>query len=267
MIGKKQLVVQISATTDIGIKRETNQDNLFVMKNVLDYPQLEHFSSADLCGTPILVAVCDGMGGGLLGERASKLAASSLEYYNLQSLQALKTVELIEVLKNIFMKVNYEIFKEYGVLGTLTGCTMTLLYIDDKRGVVVNVGDSPCIRVDKKSCRMLTRIDNRATLLYEQGQISEKERWTHKTKNQLSQYLGIDTQNYNLEPHVYIEKHVKRDVSYLLCSDGVTDGVSIDEIHQMLLQEFKPDISKKLVVKAMQNGSKDNITAIAVKIN
>ena len=50
MIGKKQLVVQISATTDIGIKRETNQDNLFVMKNVLDYPQLAHFSSAELCG-------------------------------------------------------------------------------------------------------------------------------------------------------------------------------------------------------------------------
>lgn len=266
MIGKKSLVAQISATTDIGNSRETNQDNFFIMKKVLDYSQLEHYSSADLCGVPILVAVCDGMGGGLLGERASQMAAASLEQIDPQRLKSLRTSALAEVLKNIFVKIDHNIFVEYGVLGTLTGCTMTLLYIDEKRGMVVNVGDSPCIKIDKTGCHTLTRIDNKATLLYEMGQITEQERWTHKTKKQLSQYLGSDPKTRSLDPHVYIEKHMKRDAIYLLCTDGVTDGLSIAEIQWILQNNFRPDIARNLVAKALQNGSKDNTTAVVIKI-
>lgn len=266
MIGKKRLVVQISAATDIGNNRKTNQDNLYIMKNVLDYSQLEHFWSADLCGAPVMAAVCDGMGGGMLGERASYMASVSLERIDPGSLQSLKTDLLIEVLKKEFININRDIYEEYGVLGTLTGCTMTLIYIDEKRTVVVNVGDSPCFRFDSKGCHLLTKIDNKANILYEMGQISEQERWTHKTKKQLSQYLGIDPYNCTIEPHIYLDKRIRKNSVYVLCTDGLTDGLSMDEMNHILQKNFKPDIAKDFVGAALKNGSKDNITAVVIKI-
>lgn len=267
MIRKKRLVAQISAATDIGNKRETNQDNLYIMKPILDFSQLEHFSSSELCGVPLLVAVCDGMGGGMLGERASYMAVSYLESINLEYLQSLKTDALIENLKGTFWGITRDIYEEYGILGTLTGCTLTLIYIDNKRIAVLNVGDSPCFRFDDKGCQLLTRIDNKASIMYEMGQISEQERWVHKTKNQLSQYLGINPQDCRVEPHVYLEKHIKKNVVYLLCTDGLTDSLNGEELHHLLFGGFRPDIAQRVVEKALCNGSRDNVTAVVVKVD
>lgn len=266
MIGKKKMIAQISAATDIGNTRQTNQDNLYVMKPVLDYSKLEHFSSADLCGAPVLAAVCDGMGGGMLGERASYIAAARLAQVDAKELQKCKKKELIANLKQLFYEINQMIYVEYGVLGTLTGSTMTLIYIDDRRVAVLNVGDSPCIRFDAKGYRLISHIDNNANLLYEQGKITETERWTYKTKNQLSQFLGMNPAAQQVEPFVHYEKKVDKNVYYLLCSDGLMDGISLEMIAGILRQDYRPDVARRIVEQSLKGSTKDNVTALIIKV-
>lgn len=266
MIGSKKIIVQISAATDIGNVRQTNQDNLYLMKPVLDYSKLEHFSSADLCGAPVLAAVCDGMGGGMLGERASYLAVARLSQINPKELQKLKKKDLIETLKQLFFEINHAIYVEYGVLGTLTGSTMTLIYIDDQRVAVLNVGDSPCVRFDAKGYQIVSHLDNCANLMYEKGQITEAERWTHKTRNHLSQFLGMNPAMRQIEPFVYYEKKIKKNTYYLLCSDGLIDGIQMDKIAGILGQDYRPDVARRIVEQSLQGGTRDNVTALLINV-
>lgn len=266
MIRKKRLITQISAASDIGRGNVTNQDNIFIMRPPLRHTAMEHFSSADMCGVPVLAVLSDGMGGTMMGERASFLAVSHVAKLDMNKLRQKKTKELVQYLQQIFLEINQEIYSEYVSLGMNIGCTMTLLYIDDKRMLVLNVGDSPCIKFDESGYQVLSHIDNRANLMYEQGMISEQERWTHPMKNQLSQYMGMNPGVSALKPHIYLEKRMKKNAIYLLCSDGVIEGMNFRMIEQMLKEEYQPDIARRLVDCAIQGGSRDNVSAIVVSV-
>ena len=81
----------------------------------------------------------------------------------------------------------------------------------------------------------------------------------------LTQYLGFDTSEYRIEPHiVYNNFGLSNDEYILLCSDGVYKYVSDEEIIKILKTD-SINISKALVEKALENGSTDNITTIVMK--
>ena len=79
-----QEIVHFSACSDVGVVRETNQDNLYVMQPVLTHDRLSHY---EVCGDvplPAVFAICDGMGGGRNGEDASYLAIRMIEQIDVQ---------------------------------------------------------------------------------------------------------------------------------------------------------------------------------------
>ena len=83
----------------------------------------------------------------------------------------------------------------------------------------------------------------------------------------LTQYLGIPEDEMLIEPHVYSGKLVPGDI-FLLCSDGVTDMLSREEILKILLKADSPaEAVEALTEKAVEAGGKDNITAVCVAVD
>ncbi len=255
----------IMAATDIGTVRQVNQDNLYVMETPLNCEQLKHFALKKEKKDVVFCAVCDGMGGGANGEEASFMATKMLNELNLDELKNASLDELEKILKHFTQQISDVIYERFKDERRFTGCTITLLYADDKRTLIENVGDSPCILIRGNNYEVISVSDNRANQLYQMGRITEEERWTHKTKNQLTQYLGMNGDEVLLSPHVYTTEEMKKNDSYILFSDGVIDNMGFEEILKTVKEEKSENTAKELIEKALDFGSRDNVTAIIVK--
>lgn len=261
-----QKTVLFSAMSDIGIARSTNQDNLFVMQPVVAHDRLEHYSVSGEVQLPALFAICDGMGGGKNGELASYLATEMIAGVDVHQLASMENDQLEAYVTKLYQKMSDAVYTNYGHLGVLVGCTATILYLDEKRVYIVNAGDSPGMCYSGGNLQVKTQSDNRANQLYLMGQISEQERWIHKTKNQLTQYLGMDPEEVRMSPHTVRMDWPKEDTLFLLCSDGLLDKNSFQTLEHCLWSSQIEDAAQNCVQSALDAGSRDNVTAIVVKV-
>lgn len=262
---EKELRVQFSAATDVGRVRETNQDNLYVMQPVLAHDDLLHYMAHGEEKLPALFAVCDGMGGGQNGELAAWEAVQMIGQTQVEELPEKSDDEIEKFFCELCRRISDTVFRMYGNRGVLVGATATLLYLDDRRIFLINVGDSPGIRFAGSGLEVMTQPDNRANQMYLMGQISEEERWTHATKNQLTQYIGMNPQEVCISPHVCRMDYPKEPTTYLICSDGLLDRNSFENLEHLFRKTGIEQFSDVCVKQAMACGSRDNITAIAVQ--
>ena len=96
------------------------------------------------------------------------------------------------------------------------------------------------------------------------GTITEEEAATHRYRNVLYRYLGSKEGGAGAEA-----KEVKPETGdcYVLCSDGVTDGIEDDEIQKLLADVDDPQQSAEAIVQAaLDGGSKDNVTCVVVHV-
>lgn len=252
----------MSAVTDVGSVRKINQDNYYLMGKVLPCTFLGHYEAAMESAGAVLAAVCDGIGGECNGEEASYHACRILESVNIKNLYTLSTTDLIQYFCSLIEQMNVSIYHLLGRTGDFGGCTIVLLYGDDIRTIVMNVGDSSCLRFYGKNVQMVTVPDNQANRLFEQGKITEQERWEHKMKNCLTQCLGENTDEIQIQPHIYVADAMEEGEIYLLFSDGLVDGVEIPQIIEMVGQNPAPSVAHALVEAAKAGGSRDNVTAL-----
>lgn len=260
------LYVQFSAASDVGLVRKTNQDNLYVMKPVLFHEELAHFIAHGKTELPLLFAVCDGMGGGRYGEKASFEAVKMLEQVDIRKLPEKTDEQIEDFFRKLYQQMNDTVFRICGNSEALVGCTATLLYIDQKRIYLVNAGDSPGMCYIGNKLTVMTQSDNRANQMYLMGRISEKERWTHATKNQLTQYLGMNPEEVRLSPHICRLDYPSEPMICLICSDGLLDKNNFEDLEELFQENEIQSLAEASVRQAMDAGSRDNITAIAVQI-
>lgn len=262
---KKKVEWQIAAVTDMGTVRTVNQDNFYLMEKVLPFTSTRHYERVVECTGAVLVAVCDGMGGESRGEEAAFLANRVLESVKLRTFENLATEELQRKLGQLIDEMNDSVYRNLGCKGGFAGSTVVLLYGDATRTVVANVGDSPCIRHLEGKSQLVTIPDNQANYLFQRGKITEEERWEHQAKSQLTQCLGEDPAEFEVQPHMYVASAMNKNEIYLLSSDGLIDGVKIPQITAMLKQNPTPSIAHALVEAAKAGGSRDNITVVFVQ--
>lgn len=233
--------------TDIGLKREKNQDYYCTVFN----------KNGDF-----LALVCDGIGGGKAGDVASKEACKYFEN-NFKKNNGFSSIDqAIDYLKDELSKCNTNIFKlsckykEYSGMGT----TLTGILISDKGLLSINVGDSRVYGfADRKEFR-LTVDHTLVNDMVEKGEITYEESLTHPKRHYLIRALGVWE---NVEPDIHSIQNMDQ---FLICSDGLYNYISNDELIN-IMNDIKLSSEEKanlLLKQSLLNGGYDNITIIVV---
>jgi serine/threonine protein phosphatase PrpC len=261
--------------TDRGKERSSNQDQfliatlvkaLQVQSTSLPQPRLQQSSDRGH-----LFIVADGMGGHAGGEQASALAIDSVETFILDRFKwfaHLKGQEQDQVFTDFqraLGRANARILAEAAESPALRGMgtTLTLAYSVNEDLFVAHVGDSRCYLYRKG---MVHRITSDHTLVEEmirRGTLSAEEADEHCLRHVIINAVGGNM------PEVKVELHKLRLIAgdgILLCSDGLTNTVSDEDIADILQAETDPEsICRKMVARANDAGGPDNITVVYVQ--
>ena len=224
------------------------------------------------CG---LVVLADGMGGYNAGEVASGIAVSVVVTEVSHSLQNANPVERgerdgedlgVTLLRENIQKANLSIFQaaqsqpQYAGMGT----TIVSGLFYDNRVAVGHVGDSRMYRMRGEVLETITRDHSLLQEQIDSGMISLEDARLSKNKNLVTRAVGIDA---NVEPEIHVHDVMVGDI-YLLCSDGLNDMVEDDDIQSTVyaLQNNLPLAAEQLIQMANDNGGRDNVSVILVKI-
>lgn len=229
------MIVEAAARSDPGRIRPNNEDNALICKDT-------EGQWCDIC-------VCDGMGGESYGEVASYLAVKKLEGFCNDGMGGRHD--------EIIAAINAEICAEIAKRKVARmGSTIAHLHIEGGIASACNIGDS--------------RI-----YLYSKGilmQISEDHRTKDPStgRNYLTQNLGIDPEDFVIEPSICRDIKIESGMIFVLCSDGLTDMVNDNEL-QKVMDNCRglaaKDIADRLVSRALSNGGRDNVTVAVAKIS
>jgi len=217
-----------------------------------------------------LILLADGMGGHNAGEVASELAVSSirdaLQDVLGPDMASSDMIDFNDAIREAIVYANDEIIRmaneRLECAGMGTTIVVTLFHGD--RVIIANVGDSRMYRLRDKALSQLTTDHSLVQEMLDNGYISEEEAQLSASRNLITRALGIADQ---------VDVDVAQDTAqngdtYLLCSDGLTDLVTDQEILQLLLlsnDDLKTGC-KQLITLANEKGGKDNISVILISL-
>ena len=248
--------------SDIGKKRVENQDNFcfdeFINVNKAKSVRLKSQNFA----LPGAYAIMDGMGGEKLGAQASLEAAgffSNIKKNILELLQRLNADERERVFYSLIHSMNEKVC-QMAIKNHVkqSGTTFCAIFLIENRAYIVSVGDSKIFLIRNGKAVWQNESDAINTAIIENG----RKKWI---KGGLSQFLGMDTKEYELIPHIK-ELNLKPDDKFLLCSDGLTDYVSPDEIGMTVKENTMENSMDILLNMALKRGGHDNITILRLDI-
>jgi len=256
------IYIESTVITHIGLVRSNNEDNYFIngICKSDNKVTVEGYADNRLRDT-YLYGIFDGMGGERLGDKASMIASKSLIEF--------MTTDIRHTISDYINKANKlicdEIIKNKGVR---SGTTLAMLYIRDGKATVYNIGDSRVYLYRNGDLYLLSEDHTEAQRLVNMGKLDEASARNHKSRNKLTQHLGIFPDEIKLEPYVSKEIKLKRKDILMICSDGLTDMVCDDDIGEIMAR-YDLDasgITKELAATAQENGGRDNTTVIVAKI-
>lgn len=212
--------------------------------------------------------VADGMGGQNAGEKASALAVELIP----QQLQQLLNFDqsgrpVVEAIDKSIDFANSEIMALSEVDPTVRNMGTTVVFIvrAGDRFYVGGVGDSRAYHLRGNALNQLTTDHSLTQALLEAGTINEEEAKTHRYKNVLYRYLGTRDGSAGTDAREIDPEPGDR---FLLCSDGVTDGIDDEKIHQLMTASDDPqEIAQAMIDAAQEGGSRDNITCIVMIVD
>ena len=236
--------------TDIGLVRQNNEDVW------VEIPEQRLFILAD------------GMGGHQAGEVASREAANSLTHLLLRSLKEQKysLKETVDLISKAITQVNSHIYKMGRTLTELKGMgtTLCLLHLHEEGVIFAHVGDSRIYRLRGGKLSLLTKDHSLLRELVDLGQIAEEQASEFHYKNIITRAIGT-------EPHVdpSIETDSPQDADlYLLCSDGLSDLLSRQDMENILTKGSNlSESAYDLVTTAKSRGGHDNITLVLIQLH
>ncbi len=237
------------AKTDVGKQRETNEDYYYI---------------SDVNDDIKVFILADGMGGYNGGEIASRLATTSALSYiksNFENTPKDKD-DILNLVKSAMEYANmvvYEKSKNEQELSEM-GTTLEVCLIYNNKAYIGHVGDSRTYRIRKDFIRKLTHDHSYVQKLVKDGTITEEEAENHPKKNMLMKALGCTA---FVEPDVTVKGFIKDDI-ILMCSDGLTNMLSDEEIFEIIKTQGTLS-ADKLIEEANNKGGYDNVTAIVIR--
>ncbi|MBR1751089.1 MAG: serine/threonine-protein phosphatase [Ruminococcus sp.] len=246
----------IYGITDCGEHRSKNEDGILINHEVLSQG---HYSS--VATEPCITAVCDGVGGENAGEVASDQCLRQLSLIKYSS--ATNIDREIDFIHNK-IKLRGSRFKNTQNMQT----TMCALFIDENGNpTCVNVGDSRMFRYTDGQIRQISTDQSLAQYLYDDGAIDEFSELTPQMRATIISSIGSRQEKPKPQYVPLVTKigqSSKLDI-VLICSDGVSDHVSIDEMQIILSMDTIFDDKINMIHRlAIRNGSTDNMSVIGI---
>ena len=249
------VVTESSGVTDIGRKRKGNEDELLVDDNLGLY------------------IVADGMGGHQAGEVASKMVVDIVQDH-IKKIHAGETPEkpihmdetLSQSANNLLagiLSANKNIFDVSNSDGHLKGMgsTVSAIYFDQDKLIAANVGDSPIYLIRKGNIELLSVLH---TVMAEHAapHADGAPQLGPEFRHMLTRGMGVSE---TVQPDI-IEMQTFQDDIFVICSDGLSDKLSPDEIREIVMNHDPMTSCHIFVDVANARGGDDNITVIVVQV-
>ena len=255
--------MNVSGLTDVGRARETNED-AFEIADLQTGASIDVMRIAryiDVGDHGVLLALSDGMGGHQAGEVASALVLESLRRA-LQTDPGQRPVK--DKLEDAVLRANRAVknaaleAKHHGMAATLTA-----ILVHGVEAYITEVGDSRAYLLREGRLRQITRDQSLVQLMVDSGTLTPEEARKSPSKNVILQAVGLKS-----ELRVAIARLALRNKDRLmLCSDGVTNLVSDDELRQILIDSDPRMACETMIALANERGGDDNETAIVADLS
>jgi protein phosphatase len=246
------------AVSHIGLRRARNEDSYAVYDSRASRPAADHHG--------VLFVVADGIGGHACGDRASRMACQGLAAIFNDSPDGFEPEHYAQRLNDLIFAADLRIREQMltdpncGNMGT----TLSALLIADHFAVAAHVGDSRIYRLREDQLVQLTTDHSFVQEMIAEGELAPDAAATHPLRGVLTRAVG--TQEPLEEVDIRILDAAPGD-RFMLCSDGLHDMVSADEIARALRREIDPKATaERLLDAALRNGGRDNITIIAIHL-
>lgn len=249
----------ISASTDMGMKKSTNQDSLSI--KTINTSQ----------GRMVFAILCDGMGGLAKGEVASATVIKAFDEWVHNDLQLLcrgpiEDSVLKEQWENIVIAQNQRIMNYGKGQGISLGTTIVAMLITESRYYIMNVGDSRAYEITKE-LKQITKDQTFVAREIELGNMTVEDAKQDPRRNVLLQCCGASREVY---PEM-IFGDTQCNAIYMLCSDGFRHEITPVEIFESLRPNvlFDAATMKKhtdeLIELNKERQEQDNISVALVR--
>ena len=232
--------------TDIGRKRQQNQDYVFTSEQAIG-------------NLPNLFIVADGMGGHKAGEYVSKYTVETICNCIERSFEKNPTLILQKAIETANTHIRKRASEDISLEGM--GTTVVAATCLGRNLQVANVGDSRLYVVNEE-IRQITRDHSKVEEMVRMGVIDREAARNHPDKNIITRAIGasddVEVDFFNVE--------LSAGDIVLLCSDGLTNMLEDEEIREILnTQEELEERARKLIETANAHGGKDNISVILIE--
>lgn len=260
--------LRVFAITDAGRVGKNNEDNHIVSA----------YQTSESDPTPSLVAIiADGVGGHRAGEVASSLAVDSINGFIAES----KADRPVEILERAFFQANETIYShsiqnsDYEGMSTTAAC----VWIIGRRLFLASVGDSRIYLSRGGNIKQLTVDHTWVQEAIESGIITPEEAHNHPNVHMIRRHLGskqpaipdfrirLDREKSDAQAIANQGMLLGVGEKIILCSDGLTDLVSDEEIQDAFARHSLQEGSRMLVELANRRGGHDNITIISIQVS
>jgi serine/threonine protein phosphatase PrpC len=254
--------MKVSARTDVGRVRTTNEDGLAV-NDLASGAQIDATSgdkAVDVQERGVLLALSDGMGGHQAGEIASALVLESLQAAMQQDGRGPIHLQLEEAV----LRANRTVM-DAAVADNRRGmgATLTAVFVRGAEAYIAEVGDSRAYLLRNGRLRQITRDQSLVQLMVDHGVMSAEEAKRSASKNVILQAMG-------LAPDVRVaiaRLELRRNDRFLLCSDGVTNEVTDEELKETLTGSVPRAACETMISLANERGGRDNSTVIVADLS
>jgi protein phosphatase len=237
----ESLSFRAAGRSDVGLVRDNNEDSGFIGKHFL--------------------LVADGMGGHAAGELASSTTVAIIAQMdsNKEKLDDLDK-KLTDIPNVITKELKNAISKDSSRAGM--GTTLTTAVIQGDSLKISHVGDSRAYLIRNKKIIRLTKDQTYIQSLIDNNEITEGEAKTHPQRSLLLQAIDGITESIPVITTTEIFENDK----IILCSDGLTNVVTDEEILEIVNQFDYVGAVSALIEKALENGGPDNITVVVADL-
>ena len=263
--------IKVVAISNIGNSRDNNEDNLFLLSDeqvefILNECSESNFVSSSYLPNSFCCAVSDGMGGHEFGEIAS---LKVVEYLSVHYDELIKNLDNKALIQDYVTRLNEQFcnFTTRNKKYRNMGATLCGVVTDDKKALCFNVGDSRAYKFSSGKLQQITVDHSEGQRLFDLQLLTVEELKNFPNRKAIYKYIGQKT---TLIPDVFEIEDYSSCSYILLCTDGLTDVLTDNEI-ESVLGSTDIDVNRKsqiLIDSALKRrlNAGDNITLILIEL-